>query len=332
MLREQGISLGEAAQLVCELVNCVGMQHAFDMQECVRRLQDAREVLRESNPKLTLEEGVKRLLEAKMHRREATRRELAYYTGKILRNNPKLAAREMRHISSRMCLDMLEQTFAKQSCRHKARIILHGLFAYCCRMGWLKNNPVCALPMAPLPEKEKRPLSLHEITRLLRTALLPKHRACAAAVGIMLWGGVRPAEVMRLRWGDIHFESRSITLYAAQSKTGGSRIVSMSPPLIRWLRRNRGDKSDADAICPRGWIKRWGELHRACGLHPWVPDVLRHSFASYHAAHYRDLASLQYEMGHRSQQMLRFRYISANGITRQTAAAFWSAAYWEKNL
>ena len=332
LIQAHGLKLIEAAEIIRELAECMGTKHKIKAKECIQRLRDAREVLQETDPQLTLERGVEHLLKGKQHRRAATRRELEYYTKKILMCNPELARREMRHISTQMCREMLRKTFQRTSSRSKARTILHGLFSYCCRMGWLQRNPVQPIQEAPSREREKEPLTLEEILRLLRTSLLPKHRACAPAVGIMIWSGMRPTEITRLRWRNIHIKTRTITLYATQSKTGGSRCVSMPQPLLRWLRRLNLNPHEDELICPKGWIKRWGELHRASGLHPWVPDVLRHSFASYHAAHYRDMERLQYEMGHRSSQMLRFRYISASHISRKAARAYWSAKYWDRLL
>lgn len=216
--------------------------------------------------------------------------------------------------------------------RCKARTILHGLFAFCCRRGWVERNPVDALPKEPVTEREIIPLTLDEIRRLLGTSLLAEHRACAPAVGIMLWCGIRPTEVTRLRWCDVHFDTQTITVDSSQSKTGGTRCVSMPAPLMHWLWRFRTKESREERICPRSWAHRWGALHRASGLNPWRPDVLRHTFASCHAMHFRDLGSLQLEMGHRSVQMLRFRYVSLAHFSRRAAACFWSTSYWKQAM
>ena len=59
-----------------------------------------------------------------------------------------------------------------------------------------------------------------------------------------------------------------------------------------------------------------------CGA--WVPDVCRHTFASYHAAYFRNLSELQLEMGHRDTSPLRSRYMMPT--LKKEAAAFWKAA------
>lgn len=55
-------------------------------------------------------------------------------------------------------------------------------------------------------------------------------------------------------------------------------------------------------------------------------DTLRHAFATYHAAHFRNLPELQPEMGHRDASLLRTHYINASYLNRQETQAFWYAA------
>jgi len=56
---------------------------------------------------------------------------------------------------------------------------------------------------------------------------------------------------------------------------------------------------------------------------PRQADVLRHTFASYHARQFRNFASLQMDMGHSSLSLLRTRYLNMEGISSRESAAFW---------
>ncbi len=56
----------------------------------------------------------------------------------------------------------------------------------------------------------------------------------------------------------------------------------------------------------------------------WVPDVCRHTFATYHTAYFRNLPELQLEMGHRDLTLLRTRYMSP--AQRLEAGKFWKSA------
>jgi integrase len=76
-----------------------------------------------------------------------------------------------------------------------------------------------------------------------------------------------------------------------------------------------------DCRVPRNWQKHWRDLRRAAGFTRWTPDVCRHSFASYHAAYFRNLPELQVIMGHRDLSLLRSRYMAPT--SRKEARVFW---------
>ena len=136
--------------------------------------------------------------------------------------------------------------------------------------------------------------------------------SCLTAVGMMLYAGIRPHEVERLRWEDVRAEAGVIRISPQHSKTGGARCVTIHPPLARILRRVQ--KDDCERICPPNWRKLWAGLHKAAGFTHWQPDVLRHTFATHHLATFRSYAELQLEMGHRSAELLRTRYVAMEGF------------------
>ena len=81
----------------------------------------------------------------------------------------------------------------------------------------------------------------------------------------------------------------------------------------------------AGRTIPHRWKERWHALRRAAGWndkHAWQPDACRHSFATYHAVHFRNFAELQIEMGHRDSTLLRTRYVYARSNAQGDAAQF----------
>ncbi len=70
-------------------------------------------------------------------------------------------------------------------------------------------------------------------------------------------------------------------------------------------------------------MNRWRALRESAGFSKWVPDILRHSYASYHVKMYHNLALLQLSMGHKDCRLLLTRYINLRGITRADAKKFW---------
>ena len=85
--------------------------------------------------------------------------------------------------------------------------------------------------------------------------------------------------------------------------------------------RRRKRLSNIPLSIPRNRQKRWKALRRAAGFTHWQPDVCRHTFASYHAAYFKDLPELQLEMGHRNANLLLSRYLNLPQVKH--AKAFW---------
>ncbi len=267
--------------------------------------------------------AVEELLRLKAHRRPRTLSELRSVFNRMMRALPSLRDRALHLIDPREAEDILMQVFATPRQRTKGRMLLHGLFALGCRRSWCWSNPISSLDAPHVEESELHPLSWDELRRLLRVARRPQHRPCMAALGLMLWAGVRPAELERLGWESLLWDESVLLLEARQTKTGGARHVSIYPALASWL--SEAGIAQQGPICPPNWSRRWRQLRDEAGLIPWRQDVLRHSFASYHAKMWHDFPRLQAEMGHRSAHLLRTRYLSMRGLKREQVARFWSA-------
>ena len=61
-------------------------------------------------------------------------------------------------------------------------------------------------------------LSLEEMRRLLAAAEEYDGGACLAAVGLMLYAGIRPEEVRRLDWAQINLREGMVSLRARHSR------------------------------------------------------------------------------------------------------------------
>ncbi len=330
LLQRAGVGLFDVARLVLEFQHCSGAPEArLDMNHCLRVIQRGSSGISPESCVPDVGEAIGQFLTSKTHRRERTRSELQYYTRSFQRHNPDWEKRSIQGISTEECQKMLEASFPNLHSRRKARTILHGFFAFCHKRGWILENPAAFPDVPPPPERRIVPLSLPQAGELLRCCMQETFRNCAAAVGLMLWAGVRPMEVERLRWENIKLEERVIVLHPQHTKTGGARCATIQPALAWWLRLH---ERESGSLCPRNWKRRWRQLHQAAGLTPWVPDILRHSFASYHIACFRNFERLQYEMGHRSLQLLRFRYLATGDISPEQATDFWSSNYWKKQL
>ena len=167
-------------------------------------------------------------------------------------------------------------------------------------------------------------LSPREVEQITTTAETYQGGSCAAAVGMMLYAGIRPHEVARLTWEQVDLQERAIYILPRHSKTGGARRVTIHKPLFYILRRHYPG-TQKKKICPPNWLHHWRELRRAAGwdspARRWPQDALRHTFASYHLSHFRSYAELQLEIGHRNATLLRTRYVDQRGV--RNAQRFW---------
>lgn len=265
---------------------------------------------------VSLAEAVSARLKTAAHRRPATLRDLRHFTNRMLRveGAPTLSLRRMRVDD---CRRILQEAFhGSVFSFRKGRAILHSIFSYGRRQGWCDMNPVDGIDVPPIRERLITPLGLEDVHRLQEAANQPEHRAMRFSLHLMLYCGVRPSEVQRFHPStDINWEEKTIVIRPHASKTGGGRIIPLRQKAIM-----------GEPIIPRNWEIRWKALRRSAGFLSWRNDILRHTFASYHALYFRNLAALQLEMGHRNLALLRTRYINPEGLSRRSAQRFWNEA------
>ena len=326
VLRQTGVNVIEAA-LIAKTALEAGRGRVKRAVECITT---GAETLRSREKTVTFERAVLEALEERKDRRKRTVMDFRYMTRRLIKRCKGLAKRRVRSITPLECVEYLRQAFDTPRQRNKARLILSGVFSTAVLHGWCAENPVRKVQPEKIEEKRIEILSNDEITHLMNTASVYAKGACLAAVAIMLLAGVRPNECERLRWRDVRLEDACqaevfsegekrrmgvIVISPQHSKTGGARCVTIHPPLACILRNIQ--KADHERICPPNWRKLWAGLHKAAGFTPWQPDVLRHTFATHHLTTFRSYAELQLEMGHRSAELLRTRYVAMEGIYRR---------------
>lgn len=302
ILRELSVGALEGALLAREVVR-VGRGNERRARRCIAL---GAEALKSAERTVSFATALDAALEARQDRRSRTLSDFRYIARRFMKLCPGLAERRVRSITPGECDEYLQQAFDTPRQRVKAHAILSGIFRTAQCRGWCGENPMLYVEKPRVKEAPIAILTQEEIQRLLRTAESYEDGVCLPAVGLMLYAGLRPHEVARLCWEDISLEQRTIRIQPRHSKTGGARCVTIHPPLERLLARVG---KSSGRVCPTRWVRRWSALHRAAGFSQWQPDVLRHTFASYHLAHFRSYSALQLEMGHRSAELLRTRYV-----------------------
>lgn len=271
---------------------------------------------------MSVAEGVAIYYKSKQHLRPDSIRDIRCIGNRLLRTNPELGKRNFSELSVAECEEWLNAAFHTNPQLNKGRTMLHGLFEFALRREWCDKNPIKRIERKKVVEKEIQPLKLSETRRLIKTAQL-ESPSCGVVAALLVYAGIRPREVLRLTWRDIDTEEKTITVRSQCSKTGGVRQVEIPPVLNRLLITHKSE--NASNICPRDWQRRWRKIRDNSGFRGrWVQDVLRHTYASFHAKNYADLPRLQLNMGHRDLSLLRSRYVNMHGISRAEAKSFFN--------
>ncbi len=313
------LHLDDAARLILEMTEELGestlrMPRHTLLKTLRRVIRYGTESLRKAEHTVTFAEAARQSMKAREERRPTTRRDLRHYMRRLLRVRG-VTLRPLREMDAQECRHILDEAFGDSvNSYRKGRTILHSIFAFGVRREWCDSNPVTLIEAPLVREKEISPLSLEEVARLERAANLPEHRAMKLSLHLMLYCGIRPAEIARLRPEDIRRTEHQVIIRPRASKTGGGRVIPLRKDIFC---------TESDWKIPRNWCRRWRALRRAAGFTRWVPDVLRHTFASYHVRHFQDLPTLQLEMGHRDTDLLLTRYINPVGISLSDAELYW---------
>src|SRR5439155_2363382 len=121
---------------------------------------------------------------------------------------------------------------------HYRRLIVLA-FNFAVQRGYATENPAEKTAKAKEPKADIGILSVTQAARLLESAtpeILPY-------IAIGLFAGLRRAEIERLDWSEIDFESGLIEVTAEKAKGARRRLVTMQSNLREWLlpiRKHKG--------------------------------------------------------------------------------------------
>ena len=315
LLKSTCVPVIDAAQVACATVQMAKLREA-SASEITERVQQVLyaglKMLEQQEHTVTLQEAAWASVEARKGLRPTTKRDLRHFVRRILRVED-WAQKHLRSFTTADCKRILSTAFGNSpSSYKKGRAILSSIFSFGVRNEWVDSNPVSRIEVPRVQEKPIEPLTPEEVERLQASASRPEFRDMRFSLSLMLYGGIRPTEVSRLQDGDINWEEGHVIIRPRTSKTGGGRAVPLRG--VRGIRKR-------ERFIPRNWKRKWQALRRAAGFRHWVPDVCRHTFATYHAAMFRNLPELQLEMGHRDTSLLRSRYMVP--AIRKDAELFW---------
>lgn len=210
--------------------------------------------------------------------------------------------------------------------------------------GYARINPCLGVEREP---KKRRgvvsTLKLEQAEQMLRAAWAQQDWRVLVYLVLGLFGGLRPEEAsyQGLVWDAVNLKERTVRLSEEVVKTGPGRVVDLTAAAVEWLCLVPEELRKETVVHCGGWLERWKRFRHGQGwqvatekgirircypaveaVHgPWLKDVLRHTFASFHYAEHQNEPQLQVQMGHRSAKMIHEHYRAVK--TRQEAAVFW---------
>lgn len=183
-------------------------------------------------------------------------------------------------------------------------------YRFAVRRGLCATNPAAAVETPTVPAGAQPEIhSPAEVRTVLATARRVDPDVCRL-LAVRYFAGVRSAESHRLTEENLRGEV--IEVPAAKSKTRARRLVKIEPNLAAWLA--------LPGRLPVTNPERVRAVVRAAGVR-WPRNVTRHSFCSYHLAHFGNAARTALEAGH-SEAILFAHYREL--VTAEAAAEFWA--------
>ena len=200
--------------------------------------------------------------------------------------------------------------------KRNLRALAAQLYRFAILKKWVSDNTALQLETPRLPEQPEF-LKVEQVQRLLAAA---EKFGVLGYVLLAVFAGIRPDEVSRLDWADVHIDDRVICIVGAAAKIHLRREVPIHDTLLAWLMRCRREKG----LIVEGakFDDRLREARAAAGIIEWPNDVLRHTFATNHAAAFKDHNETARQMGHIGGLIvLRKHYVAY--VPEKEAKKFW---------
>jgi integrase len=118
-------------------------------------------------------------------------------------------------------------------------------------LGWIERNPCERVTKPKEAGGRVRFLSDDELPRLLDAVRASSHSDLLPAVLLALTTGARKGEILGLRWSQIDFKRRAITLHQGETKNNAGRALPLSGEVVELLKaRNKVRNLKDDRVFP----------------------------------------------------------------------------------
>ena len=194
------------------------------------------------------------------------------------------------------------------------------VFNFAVKRNYCVVNPVANIERPVLEDDAPEIFTVAQASALLTAAETNPDLELVPAIAIGLFAGLRTAELRKLEWKDVDFESKVIEVTGRKSKTRQRRLVDISDNLATWLLPFR----DAEGLVAPNWFRgRLEKLREKAGMTTWPKNGMRHSFVSYHMAQHQNPNMTALQAGHDVDvSFSNYR----NLVKPKEAAKYWSLA------
>lgn len=197
---------------------------------------------------------------------------------------------------------------------------------------FLDESPAKHIIEAKAPQTEVGTLTPEEVSTFLKKA--PEELIPAIAIGA--FAGIRREEINHLDWSDVNLSHGTIRVRPKKAKSAKNRLVPIESNLKEWLRPYCREEG---SVWCKGGDKKFTETIRSIGFgepgtetaaekkkgirfrRPYPANGLRHSYATYWLAKFKDSGALSLNLGHSNSRIVFEHYRAP--VPEEEAEAYW---------
>lgn len=249
-------------------------------------------------------------------------RYLGDLTAKLVKLKIKFGEEYAATVTTQAIQEWIDEMKVSPITQNNFRRVIGVFFSWCVKNHYAAHNPVAEIAEKKVKDTPVPIFTPQEVATTLNFAS-ESFSELVPFLALGFFAGIRTAELERMKWDSVHFDSGNVLVDVASSKSARKRFIPIREILAQWLAPLK--QKPSRPICPKNHKDRLDNfrsaLKRERGI-AWPQNGMRHSYASYTLAHEKDAGKLAIEMGHTDTKLIFKNY-------RELVPASEGAAYWE---
>jgi len=246
--------------------------------------------------------------------RNRTRVEYKSYFNYITRT---LGSLKPTDVTKRQIQNLLTEITGEQLTRKKYLQYLKNFFNWCVENNYTTENPTKGVKIK-ITSKDIVIYSPDEVEKVLRLGE-EKYPSLLGYYCLCVFGGLRPSESQRVKWEDLQFDGREISVNN-ESKTGRRRFVLKdTETLWIWLNHIKTVRPNEPINPKENHVGLQRKFRKDLGL-TWTQDVLRHTFGTNYYNLHKNLDQVSHDMGN-SNKVCKKHYVRE--VKKTDCEKFW---------